>query len=60
MQAAFDLRDVGSMQIGAMREFFLADLALGPQPPDIGGHDVSNRAWPIALHERDHNALTRL
>ena len=60
LPSSFDAAHVRAINRTAMREFFLADLALGPQPPDIGGHNVSNRAGPIALNERDHKRLTRL
>lgn len=60
VQPALDLGDVSAVQVGPMRQFFLTDRALGPEPPDIAGDDISNRAGPVALHERDHTVLTRL
>lgn len=44
MQAPLDLRDVGPMDVGAMRQLFLAEPTLGSQPAHVPRHNVSDRA----------------
>jgi hypothetical protein len=38
--AALDLRDMGHVEVGAVGQAFLAQMALLPDAPQVGGEDV--------------------
>jgi hypothetical protein len=38
--AALDLCDMGHVEVGAVRQAFLAQMALLPDAPQVGGEDV--------------------